>query len=187
MAIDLCTLLVDWYTATLTMENAELTNWTSIITAGAVVAAPLGYVIKRWWTSNTLRKEISHSLHEELKDCMEAIDENTRREVKEIIIEGEKKYYTLTFMNHDMYDSLIFSGKIQAVNIHLQQKIQDIFRKIKLHHQYLEYVTKLRDDAKLNDVDIDETTLPYYGMLADYELEVLESIPTVMKELEKNF
>ena len=185
--MDIYTLLVDWYTITFMSSNYELTNWTSVITAGAVVTAPIAYVIKRWHTNNTLRKEISHSLYEELKDCMGAIDQNTKREVRKIIIDKEEKYYTLTFMNHDMYDSLIFSGKIQAINVHLQQKIQDIFRKIKLHHQYLEYVTKLRDDAKLNNVNIDETTLPYYGMLADYECELLESIPIVMEELEKKF
>lgn len=179
--------MVDWYTATFTMGNVELTNWTSIITAGAVVAAPLGYVIKRWWTQNTLRKEISNSLWNELEDCVNAIDDNTKRDQMEITIDGNKKRYTLTFMNYDMYDSLIFSGKIQAINIELQQDIQSIFRKIKLHRQYLEYVTNLRDTAKLNNVNIDDTSLPYYGMIADYESELLGLVPDIMKKLEKNF
>ena len=169
------------------MENHILTNIASVLTAGVLIITPLTYVIKRWLNDNKLRKEISHSLHEELKDCIDAIDENTKRDQMDIVIKDNKKRYTLTFMNHDMYDSLIFSGKIQALNIELQQDIQSIFRKIKLHHKYLEYATKLRDEAKLNNKNIDDTTGPYYGMIADYESELLESIPRIRKKLENNF
>lgn len=187
MVTDIFTLLADWTTATFTVENHTLTNIASALTAGVLIIAPLTYVIKRRWTNNTERKDISKSLYEELKNGMEALDGTAKRQVMEIKIKDVKRYYTLTFMNYDMYDSLIFSGKIQILNHDLQQKIQDIFRRIKGHQEYLKYTARLRDNAKLQNINMDETTTPYYELIANYESELEDLIPKVMKELEKNF
>ena len=48
--------LFDWYVQVFAKENLELLNWTSVLTAGVVVSAPLSYVIKRWHTNKTEKK-----------------------------------------------------------------------------------------------------------------------------------
>ena len=116
-------------------------------------------------------------------DAMKALDGTIKRTVMEIEIGTKKRYYTLTFMNHDMYDSLIFSGKIHALDIHLQQSVQDIYRRIKGHQEYLKYTAQLLDSAKLQNIDIDETVRPYYKLVTDYEEELEDMIPRVMKKL----
>ena len=63
--------LFDWYVQVFAKENLELLNWTSVLTAGVVVIAPLSYVIKRWHTNKTEKKTISKSLHAELRDAMQ--------------------------------------------------------------------------------------------------------------------
>jgi len=187
LVIYLFAVWVDWIVTSLNMENIALINLTSIITAGAVVGAPLVYVIKRWLTTNTQRKEVSQSLHDELKNGLEALDGTSKRQVMKIQIKGLNKYYTLTFMNYDMYDSLINSGQIQALNHELQQEIQDIFRRIKGHKKYLEETFHLRNVASINKTNVDDITNGYYSAIADYETELEDLIPKAMKKLEKNF
>ena len=186
MAVDLYTILVDWFTSTFTGENT-LNNLASLFTVGIIAIAPIIFIVKQRLHKRTERQETSKSLHEELRDALESLDGTKGRQVMKIKIGNVDKYYTLTFMNYDMYDSLIFSGQIQSINHDLQQKIQDIFRRIKGHQEYLKYTSQLRDNAKLNDKDMDETTTPYYSLIADYESELEELIPPIMKELEKNF
>ncbi len=119
---------------------------------------------------------------------MNALNGTAKRQVMEIEVDSVKKYYTMTFMNYDMYDSLIFSGEIQVLDYELQQKIQDIFRRIKNHKEYLKYTAELRDTAKLHDKNVDATTTPIYGHMTDIETELEEKlIPEAIRELEKNF
>lgn len=186
MGIDVYAIIWDSLQSTFTGDRA-LSNLASLFTVGVIIIAPITFVVKRWLNKKTERAEVSKSLHEELKDALEALDGTVGRQVMEIEVDGIKKYYTLTFMNYDMYDSLIFSGKIQALNYDLQQKIQDVFRRIKGHKEYLKYTAQLRDNAKLYEKNMDETTNPYYALIANYESELEELIPEVMKELEKNF
>jgi len=167
-------------------DNA-LNDLAAIFTIGIIIIAPLTFLIKRWFNRRAERADVSKSLHGELKDALDALDGTSKRQVMEIEIGGIKKYYTLAFMNYDMYDSLIFSGRIQSINHNLQQKIQDIFRRVKGHKEYLKLTMQLRDTAAINDKDITNITDPYYCLIADYESELEEMIPPVMEELEKNF
>ena len=187
MVTDIFVFLGDWAASTFAVENHILTNIASVLTAGALIITPLTYVIKKWWTNKTDKEEVSQSLYAELKNGLEALNGTVKRQVMEIEIKDVKKYYTLTFMNYDMYDSSIFSGKIQTLNHDLQQEIQDIFRRIKGHQEYLKYTAQLRDGAKLQKTDINETTNPYYELIANYESELEDLIPKAMKKLEKNF
>lgn len=186
LGIDVCAMVLNMLQSTFTGDYA-LSNLASLFTVAAIIIAPIAFFTKRWLNKKTERAEVSKSLHEELKDALEALDGTAGRQVMEIEVGGDKKYYTLTFMNYDMYDSLIFSGKIQALNHDLQQKIQDIFRRIKGHQEYFKYATQLSDNAKLAGKNMDKTTISYYELLATYETELEQLIPDVMKELEKNF
>ena len=177
----------DWYVQIFAGENLELLNWTSVLTAGAVVIAPLSHVIKRWHTNKTERKTISKSLHAELQDAMHVLDGTAKRQVMEINVKGKRMYYTLTAIHHDMYDSLIFSGKIQLLDIITQQKLQNVFRMIKKHQEYLHHTLLLRDQSKIHNADIDEITNSYYKAIGKHELKIERLIPKIMRELKDNF
>ena len=182
--------LFDWYAQIFTKENLELFNVThipSILTAGAVVIAPLTYVIKRWLTNKAEKKTISESLYVELQDSIQSLKGAAKRQVMEIEVEGETMYYTLASLHYDMYDSLIFSGKIQLLDKTIQQEIQDVFRIIKEHQDYLRYTFLLRDQSKIHNADIDKITDSYYAMIAEDELKIEQLIPKIMKKLKENF
>ena len=182
--------LFDWYAQVFAKENLELFNLThvpSIITAIAVVIAPLSYVIKRWHTNKTEKKAISKSLYVELQDAIQTLNGAEKRQVMEIDVKGERMYYTLAFLHYDMYDSLIFSGKIQLLNNTMQQEIQDVFRMIKKHQEYLHHVILLADQSKIHDANIDKTTDLYYERIARHELEIELLAPKIMKKLKENF
>jgi len=186
MTTEVCDALC-WMASTFTGKDA-LTNLASLFTIGVIIIAPLTYLIKRWFRNRSDRSDVSRSLHAELKDAQDALDGTSKRQVMEIEINGVKKYYTLVFMNYDIYDSFIFSGQIKSLNHNLQQKIQDIFRLIKKHKEYLELTIRLKDMAAINNYkDIRKITDPYYDIIAKYESELEETIPKMMKELEKNF
>ena len=181
--------LFDWYAQIFTKENLELFNVThvpSILTASAVVIAPLTYVIKRWLTNKAEKKTISKSLYTELHDAMQTLNGTVKRQVMEIDVKGKKMYYTLAFLHYDMYDSLIFSGKIQLLDDITQQEIQNVFRTIKKHQEYFQRTLLLRDQAKIHDIDVDKITNPYYELMAKYEVKMEQSIPKIMKKIKKN-
>ena len=172
---------MNWFELIFTEENFLLNNLAALFTIGAIIVAPITFIGKQLWNRRIRRIDVSKSLHEELKDALSALDGTAGRQVMMIIVKGVKKYYTLTFMNYDMYDSLIFSGEIQALNYDLQQKIQDVFRRIKSHKEYLKYAFELSDNAKLYGKNMDETTTAIYGQIANYELELETLIPKAMK------
>jgi len=187
LVLDIYAQIADWFTSSLIGENTLLNNLAALFTIGVIVIAPLTFFGKQWWNKRVKKIDVSKSLHAELKDALNALDGTAGRQVMEIEVNGVKKYYTLTFMNYDMYDSLIFSGEIQVINYDLQQKIQDIFRRIKSHKESLKYAAELGDKAKLYDKKMDETTLPIYEHIADIESELEKLIPEAINELEKNF
>ena len=65
-------------------------------------------------------------------------------------LDGNKKtvYFMGRSLNHDFYDSLIYSGKINFLDPTLQQRVQDIFKRIKLHNQYSEVVFQMTESNK---------------------------------------
>ena len=51
------------------------------------------------------------------------------------IMVGEKiTTYTNRFLNYELYDSLVYSGKITFLKFALQQPLQNIYQKIKNHN-----------------------------------------------------
>ncbi len=53
-------------------------------------------------------------------------------------------------LNHDFYDSLIFSGQINFLEPSLQQQVQDTFKRIKKHNEYLEITKKWEMKKKMS-------------------------------------
>ena len=85
-----------------------------IITSIAIVIAPFVYFLKASHNENSERTRASRNLYDELDNTLNALDEKVHpNDFKLVDFEAEKKYYFMNRMlNHDFYDSLIFSGKI---------------------------------------------------------------------------
>ena len=89
-------------------------------------------------------------------------------------------------LNHDFYDSLIFSGKINFLKSDLQQPIQDIFQRIKDHNSHIQKIRSIEDSANL-DENITLKTLRYHKILSEDETKLLEDIQKMINELKEEF
>ena len=89
-------------------------------------------------------------------------------------------------MNHDACDSLINSGKINFLRYELQQRVQNIFRMIKQHNQYIQSIIDLANQ-NIDEKRKMELSLPYYKMMIEYERDLLNDIDTILKKLKKEF
>ena len=86
----------------------------------------------------------------------------------EIEIKGIKKYYTLTFMNYDMYDSLIFFRLfVLRLNLIFQLDFYDI-RVITLHETIpTKYKKNAKNIATITRVNAIGVTRCHHDVLAD--------------------
>jgi hypothetical protein len=190
MSTEICDLYC-WLATTFTGKDL-LTNWASLATIIALIAAPVKYfndVRKR--EEEKRRKEedersrISRNLYGELHDALDGLDEKKHATDFEVLQMTPKKdvYFMNRFLNHDIYDSLINSGKINFLTYELQQEVQDIFSMIKRHNYYLTLTSEIQDREKT----ITESAYAYYETMDKYERQLLENIPDIMAKLKKDF
>lgn len=170
-------------------QDEFLGKWASLITILSVIGIPLAYFSNQNKKENEKKqKEIdertraSENLHGELGDALDALDAVKYKDDFWTLEFGDKEVqYMNRSLNHDIYDSLIFSGKINFLRHNLQQKIQDIFKRIKVHN---DYITKIREmeDKKDNE----DKTYDYYKRLEDIEKILLTDVPIAMKKLNED-
>jgi hypothetical protein len=175
--MDLCTLFVDWYIATFTMENHTLTNLSSLGSVLTLGIAPAIYFWKKDKDKKFERQQASSGLYLELKDTVNSLkyegheNEFYNVDIKIPIKEKgefiEEKEITAYFMNrdlnHDFYDSLVFSGKITFLELNLQQQIQDTFKRIKKHNEYLLITKQMGEEDETNPIP--KKSFAYYNLL----------------------
>ena len=94
-------------------------------------------------------------------------------------------YFVNRDLNHDFYDSLIFSGQINFLDHELQQKVQDTFKRIKNHNKNLEITNKMAEEDA-NDT-APPKSYPYYAQLDRDERRLKKEIPTIMEQLSMHF
>ena len=170
-----------------------LGKWASLITILSVVGIPVAYFSNQIKKENEKKQEesnernrASRNLFVELNDTLDALDETKYNDLKRAKIGDDEFYFMNRALNHDFYDSLIFSGKINFLKPELQQPIQDIFQRIKDHNFYIRKIRNLEDDAKL-DEDVTYKSLRYYKILNDDEIRLLEGIPKMKNKLKEEF
>lgn len=131
------------------------------------------------------RTRVSKNLYGELKDTLNTL-EWRRNEDKdpgmEVKIDGQRYTFTNQFLNRDVYDSLIRSGKINFLKYELQQQVQNIFTMIKRHNEYVQVT-----GYNISQPDELKKFAPHYKMMERYEEDLLEHIPDVLEKLEKEF
>ena len=174
-------------------EGDLLGKWASLITILSVIGIPMAYFSnltkkdeEKKQKENDERDRASRNLFGELNDTLNALDENQHHDLKKVEIQNNEFYFTNRAFNHDFYDSLIFSGKINFLKPELQQPIQDIFQRIKDHNFYIRRIRDIEDKAKTNE-DISLKTLRYYKILSEDEEILLEDIPNMKIKLKEEF
>ncbi len=94
------------------------------------------------------------------------------------------------YLNHDIYDSLINSGQINFLDYNMQQKIQNVFTKIKDHNTYLNKLITLEEEIEKNEFTYEEVPPiinKYCSFLIKFENDIKKTIPIITDELESKF
>ena len=161
-----------------------------LITSVTVVLAPFVYFLKTKHSEYSERTRASRNLYIELNNTLDALDEKSYPDSFSVVeFEGGQKYYFMNRMlNHDFYDSLVFSGKINFLPTEIQQKTQDAFQLIKDHNSFIRSIRNIEDRAG-PDEDINSKTKRYYKELDRVEADLLDKngIPLLKTKLEKEF
>ncbi len=174
-------------------EDDFLGKWASVVTILSLIGIPITYFLKQHTKEKEQKQQVtdernlaSRNLYGELHDALQAIyGKKYPQDLLDIFIKDTTLTFTNRFLNHDMYDALIFSGKISFLRYELQQKIQDVFKKIKHHNSYLKYILELQDRSE--GEEIPANTYRYYRLLDSDEKALLDEIPIVMKKLKDEF
>ncbi len=165
-------------------EGEFLGKWASAITVISVAVSPIWYFWTRYQDKKDEQDRASRNLYGELKDALDGLDDTKYSDDVVTITFNEKSpVFMNRDMNHDIYDSLVSSGKINFLTYELQQGIQDIFRRIKQHNYYVTLVMELSD--KENRVN--KKALKYCISMESTEDKLLRDIPDMMKKLENDF
>jgi len=123
--------------------------------------------------------DLFKNLHEELKDSLESLNGTLDRKTIQYEINGKNVNYKHIYMNHAVFDALVNSGDFNHINDKLQQPIQDIYAKIKLHNDYVKKIAELENNSQYQE--------EYASILNGYEKESLREIPPMMDKLKKYF
>lgn len=169
---------------------SDIYPWIGLAASIATIATVLGSAVKYFWDKNAEMTRASENLYLELKDTLKSLD--AKRFPDDIYNteiadrgEGEKKvYFMARSLNHDFYDSLIYSGKINFLDPSLQQPIQDIFKRIKMHNQYVDAVLGM---AENNDGLVPPKAHKYCVWMDDAEKRLQKEIPKILQSLQTHF
>lgn len=165
-------------------EGEFLSKWASIVTMTSLGLSPAIYFLKKWMDSRDERFRASKNLHIELNDALNVLNEKRHNNLKGVKLpDGKEILFINRMFNHDFYDSMIFSGKINFLSPNIQQFIQNTFQKIKAHNEYLRKIREIENDV-LEDEDSFKKTIQYYVLLEKTEKELLFNISNAQKKLE---
>lgn len=155
-----------------------------------MVWAPLAYFLKKKQSENGERTRASRNLYTELDNTLNALNEKEYPDsFKMVEFKDGKKYFFITRMlNHDFYDSLVFSGRINFLPTPIQQQTQDIFQKIKDHNLFLKKIREIEYSTDSYDI-LSSKTRRYYEFLHKLEVDLLagDGITLLKEKLEKEF
>lgn len=132
----------------------------------------------------------SQNLYLELGDTLRSLDyDKSPEDFGRVDLEDPAERRTMYFMsrslNHDFYDSLISSGKINFLEPDLQQPIQNIFKRIKMHNEFLATTKRMQDQQA--DDSVPEQAYPYYEWMDEHEVYLSREIPPMMEKLRQHF
>lgn len=131
----------------------------------------------------------SQNLYLELEDTLASLDGRLHPrnfyKVSMTVNESNKiAYFMDRSLNHDFYDSLIYSGRINFLDPPLQQRIQDIFKRIKLHNEYVDVVRRMMEH---NDNNVPIAAYKYCEWMDNAEKHLQQELPKILESLKDGF
>lgn len=165
-------------------DRRYVTELLPVVAVFSVSASPVIYFWKKYYGDKRERKRASENICTELADTEGALDDpDNLREAKY----GTQTYFFINRMfNHDFYDSLIFSGKINFLPTELQQQTQDVFQKIKDHNLYIRKIREL-EDSFASEEQIWSKLKRYHKGLEARERDLVRDIPYIKEALRNEF
>ena len=153
-------------------------------TLATIVASAVAY----FWRKKAEMARASKNLYLELQDTLASLDV-TRfpNDFYHIGIRDRNgKYRVVYFMgrslNHDFYDSLIYSGKINFLNPSIQQHVQDLFKRIKTHNTYVDVVFEMSVGGI-----VPTQGHKYCEWLHDSERYMQQELPEILESLRRGW
>jgi len=176
---------VGWILSNL-IQNNVLSSLAAVATIITVAASAWTYFKGK----NNEKMRASQNLYLELSDTLKSLDyKRFPDDFCHLDIKDGSGKKTLYFMrrslNHDFYDSLISSGKINFLEPSLQQPIQDIFKRIRMHNEFLTTTTRMLD--RQDDNSVPRKAYPYYEWMDKNEVRLNKEIPDMMEKLQQHF
>lgn len=159
-----------------------LAEWASFVTIVSLVVAPLWYLLKRETDRRGEVATISSSLYMELADALDGLVGGRHADLWAVRMgDGAHARFVNLMFNHDIYDSLIHSGRINAVRAEHQQHVQDVFQLVKDHNASLK---KIREMESIKGCEIDDG---HYRHLGWTDAELRRRIPPLMEVLKEAY
>lgn len=128
------------------------------------------------------RRSMRQSMHMELDDTLDALNREKYENdaVSLTTEEGTRVYFMTRYLNHDMYDSALYSGGISLVRMESRQGLQNTYRLIKTHNGLLNQMTEI--SIRKGEMYPKEADRIYVALDA-IERRLLKYIPDIKKGL----
>ena len=117
-----------------------ISKWASMFAIISFGLAPAWYFWTKHQNEQDERSKASKNLYIELDDALDGLNEDKHPDLKKVEINDSEFYFMNRALNHDFYDSLVFSGKITFLRPELLQPLQDTFQRIKDHNFYIRQI-----------------------------------------------
>lgn len=166
-----------------TYAGAGLDDTASAVTIVLFVASPSAYAVRVLWNRNEEKKRALGIAYRELGNAWDGLDREKYASsvVRFVTRGGEDAYFMRRKLNHDLYDSLVFTGKLALISRWLQQLVQDAYSLIKMHNDGVIQLQRLSYETKQ---ELPEEALPICESLRDIEEELRVLIPKILGRLE---
>ncbi|ABK76854.1 hypothetical protein CENSYa_0211 [Cenarchaeum symbiosum A] len=155
---------------------------TLIISTATIV----GSAVKYFHDKDMEKVMTSRNLYAEMKNGRDTLEDKNALIECNITLDDEGRdsdyYFKKMLLNHDIYDSAIYSGIINSLETKLQQSIQDIFRIVKRRNEYI--VQVLYPNSRSTEEERIRNDRMYSKWLNEHEKILKKRIPVVMEELE---
>lgn len=155
----------------------------ALVTTVSLTVSPATYFLKKRHDAHSEKAQATVNVILELAHTLVALDRSRfRRDLVSVTAGGKRFCFVNRDLNHDFYDSLASSGKLNFLERGLQQLVQDAFSMIKMHNLYTDAVM----EALCNGDRRTKGVVRKCKWLEESEVVMRRGIPRIMASLEKS-
>ena len=168
----------------------DIYTWINLAGSLGTLCAVVVPVAKYFSRKEAERSRASENLYVELKDTLESLDGKRfsedvyRTSIKDHTGSDKTVYFMSRDLNHDFYDSLIYSGRINFLDPSLQQRVQDTFKRIKAHNKCVGAVFEM---VERNDGIVPVAAHRYCEWMETTEKRLQRELPEILQSLQSHF